>query len=196
MRVKLVFQPDYPIGLKIKGFLRREYSEMKTKLFIFLLSLFFCGPAFATLCYVEFEPAGWSYYNDVFSFEQGIEIQYVQGCEDLLGYTVNLPSLILVNDSIYAQEALEVFDNSGSELLTAYVDTITHFKGLRTDIIFYDIDMTVPDTTYVVRNVELVLFTTGSKADTFEGDMTLTYIPEPATLLLLGLGVVMLKKRL
>jgi hypothetical protein len=165
------------------------------KLFVFLLSLFVCVPAFATLCYVEFEPASWSYYDDVFSFEQGIEIQYVQGYEELLGYTVNLPCLALVGDTFYSQGDLEIFDDSGSKLLTAYFDTAEYFEGLRTSIIFYDIDTTVPDTTYIIHDVELVLYTTGSKADTFEGNMTLTYIPEPTTLLLLGLGALMLKKR-
>jgi hypothetical protein len=168
---------------------------MEKKLLIFLISLFVCGPAFATLCYVEFEPAVWAYSDDVFSFEQGIEIQYVQGYDELLGYTVNLPCLAFVDDTLYSQGDLELFDDSGSKLLTAYFDTAEYFEGLRTSIIFYDLDMTVPDTTYIIGDVELVLYTTGSKAGTFEGNMTLTYIPEPATFLVLVLGAVMLKKR-
>ena len=135
----------------------------------------------------------WSYDNDVFDFEQGIAVQYAQGCEDLSGYTVNLPSLTLVDNTVYAQGNLELFDNYGSKLVTAYFDTGTYVDGLRTNIIFYSIDMTEPDTTYIINDIELVLCTTGSKANTFEGNMT--YVPEPATLILLGLVAVMVRKR-
>ena len=172
---------------------------MKKKLFVFLLSLSICGPAFATLCYVELEPANWSYDNDVFSFEQGIEIQYAQGCEYLLGYllgyTVNLPSLALVGDTVYAQADLELFDDNGSKLFTGSVDSGIYFHGLRTGIIFYNIDTTEFGNTYMVNDIELVLYSTGSKANTFEGNMTVTYIPEPSTLLLLCLGAVMVRRK-
>lgn len=164
-------------------------------LFAFFLSLSICGPGFATLCYVEFEPATWSYDNGVFDFEQDIAIQSSQGFEDLIGYTVNLPSLALVDHTVYAQGNLELFDNYSTLLATAYFDTGTCVDGLRTNIIFYDLDTTEPDTTYIINDIELVMYTMGSKANTFEGNMTLTYIPEPATLLLLGLGAVILRKR-
>ncbi|MHC4691534.1 MAG: PEP-CTERM sorting domain-containing protein [Planctomycetota bacterium] len=164
-------------------------------LFSFLLSLFICGTGFATLCYVEFEPATWSYDSGVFDFEQDIAIQSAEGNEDLIGCTVNLPSLTLVDNTVYAEGNLELFDNDSIHLATAYFDTGTCVDGLRTNIIFYDIDTTEPDTTYIINDIELVMYTTGSKANTFEGNMTLTYIPEPATLLLLGFGAVMLRKR-
>ena len=166
---------------------------MRKSLFVLVLSLFICGPAFGTLCYVEFEPGTWSFANDVFDFEQGIEIQYSQGCDDLSGYTVNLPSLNLVNDTVYALGELELFDDYGSKVVTAYFDTGMFVDGLRTNIIFYNIDTTEPDTTYVIQDIELVLYTSGTKANTFEGSMT--YLPEPATLLLLGLGAVMLRRK-
>ena len=82
--------------MKRKELLLKKCREMRKRLFVLVLSLFICGPAFGTLCYVEFEPGTWSFANDVFDFEQGIEIQYSQGCDDLSGYTVNLPSLNLV----------------------------------------------------------------------------------------------------
>lgn len=166
---------------------------MTKSLFVFFLSLSVCGPAFAALYYVEFESANWSYENDVFDFEQGIEIQYAQGCEDFIGYTVNLPSLTLLDNTVYAQGNLELFDNYGSKLLTAYFDTGTYVDGLRTNIIFYNTDTTEPDTPYIINDIELVLYTTGSKANTFEGNMT--YLPEPATIVLLGLCAVLLRKR-
>jgi len=168
---------------------------MTKSLFAFFLSLSICGPAFATLCYVEFEPATWSYDSGVFDFEQDIAIQSAQGLEDLIGYTVNLPSLTLVDHTVYPEGNLELFDNYDTKLATAYFDTGTYVDGLRTNIIFYDLDTTEPDTTYIINDIELVMYTTGSKANTFEGNMTLTYIPEPATLLLLGLGAVVLRKR-
>ena len=168
---------------------------MTKSLFAFFLSLFICGPAFATLCYVEFEPANWSYDNGVFDFEQDIAIQSSQDYEDLIGYTVNLPSLTLVVNTVYAEGNLELFDNYGIKLATAYFDTGTFVDGLRTNIIFYNIDMTEPDTTYIINDIELVMYTTGSKANTLESSMTLTYIPEPSALLLIGFGTVMLRRR-
>lgn len=166
---------------------------MRKNLFVFFLSLSICGPAFAILCYVEFEPGSWSFDNNVFDFEQGIAIQYTQGCGDLSGYTINLPSLTLVDNTVYAQGNLELFDNYGSKVVTAYLDTGTYVDGLRTDIVFYNIDTTEPDTTYILKDVELVLYTTGSKANTFEGNMI--YIPGPSTLLLLGVGGVILRRK-
>jgi hypothetical protein len=171
----------------------KEVNEMIKKLFVFLLSLSFCTQAFATFCYVEFEPGDWSYDNGVFNFEQGIAIQYSQGCIDLTGYTVNLPPLTLTDNTIYAQGNLEIFDNYGSKLVTAYFDTGVFVDGLRTDIIFYNIDTTEPDTTYNIYDIELVLHATGTKANTFEGNMT--YIPEPATLILLGLGAALFYRK-
>ncbi len=168
---------------------------MTKNLFSFLLIVFICGPAFATLCYVEFEPATWTYDSGVFDFEQNIAIQSAEGYGDLIGYKVNLPSLTLVDNTVYAEGNLELFDNYGTNLVTAYFDTGSFVDGLRTNIIFYDIDTTAPDTTYIINDIELVMYTTGSKANTFEGNMTLTYIPEPATLLLLGFGAVILCKR-
>ena len=168
---------------------------MIKQLFVFLLSLSICGPAFATLCYVELEPANWSYDNEVFNFEQNIEIQYAQGCEYLVGYTVNLPPLALVADTVYAEADIELFDNYGNTLFTGSVDTGTYFHGLRTDIVFYNIDIVELGSDWIINDIELVLHLTGSKMKTFDGNMTVTYIPEPATLLLLGLGVVMLRRR-
>jgi hypothetical protein len=168
---------------------------MTKKLLIFILSLSICGQAFATLCYVEFEPGKWTYDNDIFSFEQSLEIQYAEGNTDLIGYTVNLPQLALVNNTIYPQGDLELFDNYGSKLFTANFEIGRHVDGLRTEIVFYDIDLTDPDSTYIVNDIELLLFSTGSKANTFEGNMMLTHIPEPATLLLLALGAVMVRRK-
>jgi hypothetical protein len=108
---------------------------------------------------------------------------------------VNLPSLSLVDNAVYAEGNLELFDNYSTKVATAYFDTGTCVDGLRTNIIFYNIDTTEPDTTYIINDIELVMYTMGSKANTFEGNMTLTYIPEPATLLLLGFGAVILRKR-
>ena len=146
--------------------MKKNGSEMRKNLFVFFLSVSICGPAFATLCYVEFEPADWSFEDDVFSFEQDIAIQYAQGCEDWIGYTVNLPSLTLDSDTVYALGNLEIFDNNGNNLFTAYFDTGTYIDGLRTGIIFYDVDMTEPETDYIINDIELVLYTTGSKANT------------------------------
>lgn len=168
---------------------------MTKKIFVFIIYMSICGQVFATLCYTEFGPGTWTYENDVLSFEQGLEIQYAEGDTDLIGYTINLPQLSLVDNAIYPQGDLELFDNYDNRLFTAYFGIGRHVDGLRTEIVFYDIDLTDPDSTYIVNDIELLLFSTGSKANTFEGTMILTHIPEPATLFLLALGTVMVRRK-
>ena len=167
----------------------------KNLIFSLFLSSFMSVYAFATPVYVEFGPGWWSFEDDIFSFEQNLAIIYTEGADELLEMIIDLPDLTVNGSAVTASENLNIYD--GSELfLSESVDSGTFLTGLRSDIVYYYLDMTaLLPADYEMIDVELILAKTGSRADTFTGSVAMVRIPEPTTAAILGFGVLVLVKR-